>query len=80
MGRSRSYQLLDQGRVIHALADAAGKVSTDVDISEAQAREIKDDLPTVTAEIRERVEARHDETACPIAFSAAISPSSLFHR
>lgn len=61
MGRSRSYQLLDQGRVIHALADAAGeKVSTMVDISEREAREIKDVLPGVTAEIKARVEQGED--------------------
>jgi hypothetical protein len=60
MGRSRSYQLLDQGRVIQALREATGKVSTSVDVSEAAARELKPDLPAVTAEIRAKVEAGED--------------------
>ncbi|MBB6011903.1 hypothetical protein HNR59_001248 [Aquamicrobium lusatiense] len=73
MGRSRAYQLIDQGRVIRALSDAVGeKVSTFVDISEATAREIKADLPAVTAEIRERVEqGEAPETAVAEAVAAA---------
>ncbi|RWI60268.1 MAG: hypothetical protein EOQ93_03125 [Mesorhizobium sp.] len=56
MGRSRSYQLLDQGRVIKAISEATGDLSTKVDISERDARDIKDDLPAVTEEIKARVE------------------------
>jgi hypothetical protein len=60
MGRSRSYQLLDQGKVVEALRDATGDLSTDVDISEAAARDIKADLPDVVEEIRTRVEQGED--------------------
>lgn len=72
MGRSRSYQLLDQGRVIRALAAATGEVSTSVDISEAAARDIKPELPAVTAEIKQRVERGEDpETAVSATVAAA---------
>jgi hypothetical protein len=57
MSRGRSYQLLDQGRVIAAIGDASGDVSTTVDISERDARDLKDQLPAATAAIRARVEA-----------------------
>lgn len=70
MTRARSYQLLDQGRAIRAIEQAAGVrhptqhedtvVSTDVDITEAQARDIKPRLPEVTQEIERRVEAEPD--------------------
>jgi hypothetical protein len=68
MSRRRSYQLLDQGRAIHAIAAAAGmeppptnSASVDVNrgshipLTEREAREIKPILPQVTAEIKERV-------------------------
>lgn len=61
MSRRRSYQLIDQGRVIGAIAEAAGKsVHHGTQINERTAREIKDDLPAVTAEIRGRVEQGED--------------------
>jgi hypothetical protein len=53
ISRSRSYQLLDQGRVIRALQS----VSTSVDISEAQARDLKPRLAAVTEAVRSRVAA-----------------------
>src|SRR6266545_3073692 len=56
MSRSRSYQLLDQGRVIRAIADAA-EVSTlvdKIDIPERVARELKPDLAAVAEDIRAR--------------------------
>lgn len=52
MSRSRSYQLIDQARTIHAIETA---VATAVDITEAQARDIKNDLPAVIADIEERL-------------------------
>lgn len=55
--RQRSYHLLDQGRVSKAISEAAGDLSTTVDISEREARDLKPDLPDVTKEIRQRVEA-----------------------
>lgn len=57
MTRQHSYRLLDQGRVIHAIEEAAGKVSPSGDISEAAARDIKSVLPEVKAEIKQRIEA-----------------------
>jgi hypothetical protein len=60
MSRSRSYQLLDQATVITAIETAAGEVSTMVDISERDARDLKPVLTAVTNEIRERVERGDD--------------------
>lgn len=57
MTRQHSYRLLDQGRVIQAIEEAAGKVSPSGDISEAAARDIKAELAVVTSEIKQRVEA-----------------------
>jgi hypothetical protein len=56
--RQRAYQLIDQAKVVRAVADAAGAdLSTAVDkITEREAREIKGDLPAVAAEIKSRVE------------------------
>ena len=60
MDRSRSYQLLNHGAVIHQLTEAAG-LSTAVDTSsivERQTRTITPEiLPQVVAEVREAVEA-----------------------
>lgn len=54
MSRSRSYQLLDQANTIRQI-EAAAPVSTSVDITEAEVRDIKPVLPQVTQQIRERV-------------------------
>lgn len=57
MGRAHAYRLLDQGRVIRAIEDAAGEsVSKGRQITEKAARDIKPILPEVTQEIRQRVE------------------------
>lgn len=73
MSRRRSYQLLDQGRVIGAIAEAAGEsVNERTQISEFAAREIKEDLPAVTAEIKQRVEQGEDpKTAIDETIAAA---------
>ncbi len=55
--RQRSYQLLDQGRMTKAIAEAAGDLTTDVVIPEAAAREIKPVIEEVTADVAARVEA-----------------------
>lgn len=55
MSRSRSYQILDQGRVVREITAAAG-VSTMVDIDEREARDLRPHLPHVAAAVRERVE------------------------
>jgi hypothetical protein len=58
MSRRHSYRLLDQGRVIREIADATGgAVTHGSQITERDAREIKDELPAVSAEIRARVAA-----------------------
>lgn len=58
MSRRHSYRLIDQARVIHEIAKAAGEdVTHGSQISERTTREIKKDLPAVTAEIKQRVEA-----------------------
>lgn len=57
MSRRRSYQLLDQGRVIRAIEDAVGEnVNHGTQISERDARGIKDKLPEIQEEIKSRVE------------------------
>jgi hypothetical protein len=53
MSKSRAYQLLDQAKVLREIEAAAG--STDVELTEAEARDIKPMLGEVAAEIRERV-------------------------
>lgn len=54
MSRSRSYQLLDQGRVIKALEAV---VSTTVDISEREARDLKPALAEAISKVTEGVSA-----------------------
>lgn len=60
MSRRRSYQIIDQAKVIGALREAAGGLCTKVHISEREARDIKPHLSEVTEEIRERVEQGED--------------------
>lgn len=60
MSRQRSYQLLDKGRVVAALRDATGDLSTAVDISERQARDVKPVIKEVVAEVKEKVAAGAD--------------------
>jgi hypothetical protein len=54
MSRSRAYQLLDQARVVREISAAA---STDADIPEPAARELKPILPEVVEQVRARVAA-----------------------
>ncbi len=56
IGRAHAYRLLDQGRVISAIEEATGNLSPVGDISERDARDVKDQLPAVTQEIKARVE------------------------
>lgn len=53
MSKSRAYQLLDQARVIAAIADASD--STDVEITEAAARDLKPVLQEAVAAVKEAV-------------------------
>lgn len=59
MSRSRSYQMLDQGRVIRAIEEVTG-VSTKVDISEREARDLKPHLDSVIGSIEEGLAAEPD--------------------
>lgn len=61
ISRQHSYKLIDQGRVIQELEKAAGEDVAHVrQISARDTAAVKDDLPAVTAEIRERVEQGED--------------------
>lgn len=55
MSQSHAYRLLDHGRVVRALEQAAG--SPIGEISELAAREIKPHLADVTTEIHDRIKA-----------------------
>jgi SAM-dependent methyltransferase len=52
MSRSRAYQLLDQAKVIREITSAAG-VSTFVDVTEAEARDLLPHLQTVIENVRD---------------------------
>lgn len=56
LSRSRSYEFVDQGRVLRALSSAA-KSSLGVEITPYAAREIKHHIPELVNEIRVRVGA-----------------------
>lgn len=72
MSRRRSYQLLDQGMVNRAIADAKGDVNHGSHISERKARDIKPVIDDVAAEIQSRVESGEDpEAAVKSAVDAA---------
>lgn len=59
--RQRAYQLIDQARVVKAVADASGAdLSNAFDISARDTAALKGELPTVTAEIKDRVERGED--------------------
>lgn len=61
ISRQHSYRLIDQGRVIREIEEAAGaNVTHGRQIPERVIREIKDDLPAIKAGIRERVEQGED--------------------
>lgn len=55
MTKRRSYQLLDEGRVIREIAATASSEGNAFHLSGREAREIKPVLPEVTRQIRERV-------------------------
>ena len=62
ISRSRSYQLLDQGRVIREI-EAAVPEGTEVHLSEAAARDLKGVLEEVVPEIRERTSGLEPDEA-----------------
>lgn len=63
ISQSRAYQLLDHAKVIAAVQEAAGGISTMVEIGERDARRLKPHLEEVTEEIRERVESGEEPKA-----------------
>lgn len=65
MSRSRSYQLLDQARVVREI-EAALPEGTEVKITEAAARDLKGVLEDVVPEIRERTEGLSPEDASDV--------------
>lgn len=65
MSRSRSYQLLDQARVVQEI-EAALPEGTKVSISEAAARDLKGVLEEVVPEIKERTEGLDPDEASDI--------------
>lgn len=62
MSRSRSYQLLDQARVIAAI-ESAVPAGTEIHLSEAAARDLKSVIEEAIPEIRERTEGLEPEEA-----------------
>ncbi|MEO8520040.1 MAG: hypothetical protein ABI603_01680 [Acidobacteriota bacterium] len=70
-GKSQSYlyRLLDQGRVLRALEQAAGSPIGEI-VSEHVARQIKPHLAVVTSEIVERIK---NGEAAPAAVTAAVN-------
>jgi hypothetical protein len=56
MGQSHAYRLLDQGRVIRALEEAAGSPLGEI-VTERVARDVKPQLDAVAEEIETRVSA-----------------------
>jgi hypothetical protein len=65
MSRSRSYQLLDQGRVIAALTEAMPEGS-EVHLTEAAARDLKGVLDEVLPEVSERTAGLEPDEASQV--------------
>lgn len=65
LSRRRSYELLDQGRVIRAVQDAAGMCGIP-HISAHAAEDIKPRLEEVTLAIRQRVDGLTEEDRCAV--------------
>lgn len=78
MARSRAYQLIDQARVIAAVTAAAG-VSTNVDISEWEARDLKPHLDLVVENVRDATVDTEPELKAEAA-QAAIEETREFIR
>ena len=65
MSRSRSYQLLDQGRVIAALTEAMPE-GAEVSLTEAAARDLKGVLDEVLPEVSERTAGLEPDEASQV--------------
>lgn len=65
MSRSRSYQILDQARVIAAIQEAV-PAGTAISISESAARDIKDYLEEALPVIKEKTEGLEPEAAAEV--------------
>jgi hypothetical protein len=62
MSAQRSYQLLDLSKVVHELEDVSPE-GTEVKLTEAQARDIKRELPYVTEQVRAATEGKSPKEA-----------------
>jgi hypothetical protein len=72
IGRSRAYELIDQAKVVTAIADAGVHLSAAADISKRDMRAVKDDIPAVSADIKARVDGGEEpDKAAAQAFRAA---------
>lgn len=56
IGRSRAYELIDQAKVVAAITDAGVDLSAMADIPKRDVRAVKDELPTISAEVKARVD------------------------
>jgi hypothetical protein len=65
MSRSRSYQLLDQGRIVREI-ESAVPGGTKINLSESAARDLKGVLDEVLPEIRERTEGLDPDEATDV--------------
>lgn len=65
MSTSRSYQLLAYSKDLDAI-EAAAPDGTQIKLTEGQARSIRDELPAITEEIRERTSGETPERASQI--------------
>mgnify|MGYP001501418733 FL=1 len=62
MSKSRSYQLINQAKVVDAIQDVVPD-GTKVSLTEAQARDVEKALPRITERIRKETENQSPETA-----------------
>lgn len=68
MSAQRSYQLLDLSRAIELIEDSTPE-GTEVKLTEAQARDIKRELPKITEQIKEETKGLSPEDAAEVAES-----------
>lgn len=62
ISKSRSYQLINQAKVLDEISSAAPE-GTEVMITEAQARDVRDALPKITNRVKEETEGQTPEEA-----------------
>lgn len=65
MSTSRSYQLLDLSKVMKQIEEASPE-GTQIKLTEAQARDLKREIPKITEEIREKTKGKTAEESADI--------------